>query len=315
MSKLVIVLPCFNEEKVLLETAKHLRGNMKELRDCGLISNDSFILFVDDGSTDATWEIIEGLNKDDHAFKGIKLSCNKGHQNALLAGLLNAYSHSDILITLDADLQDDITVMKEMILKFNDGCDLVYGVRHDRDTDTFFKKWTAQIFNKLLSFLGVNIIYNHSDYRLTSKRVIASLRDYKEVNLFLRGIFPTIGFKSDIVKYDMSQRTVGKSKYTLRKMISLGIDGITSFSSVPLRLTTFAGIFSLVITFFLFLYVLYMNLSGETSKEINFTLVSIYFLGAIQLIGMGLIGEYLGKIYDEVKSRPRFIIDKSHLDT
>lgn len=311
MSKiLAIVVPCYNESEVLPHSSTKFLEKINSLISINKISKESFICFVDDGSKDNTWEIIEDLSKSNKFFKGVKLSCNKGHQNALVAGLLHSAKKADVLVSIDSDLQDDINAIDKMLDAYIDGCDIVYGVRSLRETDTSFKKHTAQFFYKLMKIMGVNIIYNHADYRLTSKRVIENFNDYKEVNLFLRGIFPTIGYKNSIVYYERHERFAGESKYPLKKMLSFALEGITSFSTVPLRLVTIAGFITFTITILLGIWAFIQSIFGSTVKGWSSTILSIYALGAIQLISLGLIGEYIGKIYKEVKQRPKFFIDK-----
>ncbi|MCK5882548.1 MAG: glycosyltransferase family 2 protein [Bacteriovoracaceae bacterium] len=307
---LAIIVPCYNEEEVLHETAKRMKAQLLNLIKKGKISSSSYICFVDDGSRDKTWEIISYLHNSDPLFKGLKLASNKGHQHALLGGLEFAQTRSDVTISIDADLQDDIEVFEEFIDRYHEGHDVVYGVRNKRELDTFFKKWTALFFYKLMLWMGVKIVYNHADYRLASSRALAGLKEYREVNLFLRGIFPSIGYKSTTVTYDRHERFAGESKYPLTKMLSFAIDGITSFSVVPLRLVTFSGFIAFFITCLLVIWALVQNLRGEVIPGWSSTIVSIYLIGAIQLISVGLIGEYIGKIYREVKARPRYILEQ-----
>ena len=305
---LYIVVPCYNEEEVLLETAKRLKRKMLKLIRDKKINNDSKILFINDGSKDKTWKIIKYLNKKNDIYTGISLSRNEGHQNALYAGLMVAVNHADMIISMDADLQDDIEAIDKMIDKYYGGCDIVYGVRSSRKKDTLFKRWSAQFFYKFMNVLGVEIVYNHADYRLTSKRVIRELRNFEEVNLFLRGIFPLIGFKSGIVYYERNERFAGQSKYSLKKMFSFALDGITSFSIKPLKFIYSLGFFILVISLVIMGYSLFQKLYGYTVDGWTFIIISIWFIGGLQMISIGIIGEYIGKIYFETKRRPLYII-------
>ncbi|MCL4161651.1 UNVERIFIED_CONTAM: hypothetical protein GTU68_066534, partial [Idotea baltica] len=270
----------------------------------------SILILVDDGSSDNTWKLIENEAKNNNSVKGLKLSKNFGHQNALLAGLFNYNVYTDALISIDADLQDDISVIGDMILKFNNGIDTVYGVRNERISDTIFKRISAQLFYKLMLLMKVNIIYNHADFRLCSKRVIDSLKGFKETNLFLRGIIPSIGYKSDIVYYNRLIRTAGTSKYPLGKMLSFAWNGITSFSSFPLKLVSTIGFLIFICCIIMLIYALYALFRGNTVPGWLSTVLPMYFLGGIQLFCFGIVGEYVSKIYAEVKQRPRFIIEK-----
>lgn len=307
---LYLVVPCYNEEDVLPETSKQLLLKLDELITVNKISEKSRIIFIDDGSRDTTWSIIKKLNKQDKKFGGIKLSRNRGHQNALLAGLMVAKSRADITISLDADLQDDINTIDAMLKSHEKGAEIVYGVRKSREKDTFFKRKTAQGFYNLMSKLGVDSVYNHADYRLMSKRTLEELERFNEVNLFLRGIVPLLGFKTAIVEYSRAERFAGESKYPLRKMVNFAVDGITSFSVKPLRLVTSLGISVLIVSFLIMLYSLSAKLSGHTVEGWTFTVVSVWFIGGVQMLSIGIVGEYIGKIYSETKSRPRFIIDE-----
>jgi len=308
--KLMVVIPCYNEEEVLPETSRRLVEKMTSLVEKGLITPDSRVLLVNDGSRDRTWEMIAKLHKQNPLFEGVKLSRNRGHQNALLAGLMTARGRCDISISMDADLQDDMDAMDRFIEKYNEGCDVVYGVRNKRDTDTAFKRETALMFYRLMKGLGVDITYNHADYRLMSNRALDALAQFGEVNLFLRGLAPLVGFQSDVVAYDRSERFAGESKYPLKKMLAFAIDGITSFSVKPLRLITGVGLAIFVISLFMLLYALISWLSGKTVVGWTSTLASIWMIGGIQLLSLGIIGEYVGKIYNETKRRPRFIIER-----
>ena len=310
MKTIYLVIPCYNEEEVLLETAKRLKEKINILIEKWKISEKSRVTFVDDGSKDNTWSIIEHLNSSNNIFSGIKLSRNRGHQNALLAGLMTVKNYCDAAISLDADLQDDINVIDKFIDKFIEGCDVVYGVRSDRKTDTIFKRTTAQGFYKVMKVLGVDIVYNHADYRLMSKRALESLEQFKEVNLFLRGIVPLIGYKSDVVLYERNERFAGESKYPLKKMLSFAFEGITSFSVKPIRLILTVGIVMFISSLVALLYFLIIWIMGKTVQGWTTVVASIWMLGGIQLLCLGIIGEYIGKIYMESKARPKFIIDK-----
>lgn len=310
MNTIYLVVPCYNEEEVLRETASRLKDKMQGLIRNKVISDKSRITFVDDGSKDKTWSIIEELNSNDKIFLGIKLSRNRGHQNALLAGLMTVKGYCDAAISLDADLQDDINVIDKFVEKFNYGCDVVYGVRSERKTDTVFKRTTAQGFYKIMKALGVDIVYNHADYRLMSKRALDSLQDFKEVNLFLRGIVPLIGYKSDVVLYERNERFAGESKYPLKNMLSFAFEGITSFSVKPIRLILAVGIIMFISSLVALLYFLIIWVAGKTVQGWTTVVASIWMLGGIQLLCLGIIGEYIGKIYIETKERPKYIVDK-----
>ena len=310
MENLYVVIPCYNEEEVLEKTKKVLEKKMTDLIRKKKINKQSKVIFINDGSKDKTWDLIQKFYEEDKLFGGINLSRNRGHQNALLAGLLTVKDDADIVISMDADLQDDIEVMDEMIEKRNHGADIVYGVRNSRKKDSFFKRTTAQGFYQVMRMLGVDVIYNHADYRLTSKRVLDSLADYQEVNLFLRGIFPLIGFKSDIVYYERGERAAGESKYPLKKMLNFAWDGITSFSVRPIRLILNIGILILVLSILMILYSIIQKVLGNTVDGWTFIVCSLWLLGGIQMLSLGVIGEYIGKIYSETKARPRYIIDK-----
>ena len=307
---LYIVVPCYNEEAVLHETSRRLKEKMTALINDKKISDKSRVLFVDDGSKDKTWEIIEELHGSDDLFSGLKLSRNKGHQNALLAGLMTAKELADISISMDADLQDDINVVDQFVDKYHDGCDIVYGVRSSRKTDTAFKRGTAGMFYKFMRLLGVDIIDNHADYRLISKRALEALSQFKEVNLFLRGIVKQIGFKSDIVYYERSERFAGESKYPLKKMLAFAFDGITSFSVKPIRLVTVVGFLVFLISIGMIIYTIVQTCLGNTEAGWSSLMCSIWFLSGLQIMALGIVGEYIGKIYTEVKARPKYIIDK-----
>ena len=309
-SKLMVVIPCYNEEEVLPETSKRLVKKMADLEKKGLITPDSRVLLVNDGSRDRTWEMICELHKENPLFEGVKLSRNRGHQNALLAGLMTARGRCDVSISMDADLQDDMDAMDRFLEKYEEGCDIVYGVRNKRDTDTFFKRETALMFYRLMKGLGVDITYNHADYRLMSNRALEALSQFEEVNLFLRGLAPLVGFQSDVVYYDRSERFAGESKYPFKKMLAFAIDGITSFSVKPLRLITTVGLVIFVVSLLMLLYALISWVTGNAVLGWTSTLASIWMIGGIQLLCMGVIGEYIGKIYNETKRRPRFIIER-----
>lgn len=309
-STLYIVIPCYNEQDVLSETAKRITQKLSSLLDKGKISSESKIVFIDDGSKDSTWQIITELHKGNSFITGLKLSRNYGHQNAVLAGLLTFKDQADIIITLDADLQDDINAIDAFIEKYHCGCDIVYGVRSNRKHDKFLKRFTAQSFYKFLNFIGVEIIYNHADYRLMSKRAISELENFKEVNLFLRGIVPLIGFKSDTVLYERHERFAGKSKYPLKKMLSLAWDGITSFSIKPIRIVSACGLIVFSASIIMLIYFIILHFLGHTVTGWTSIVVSVWAMGGLQLLATGIVGEYIGKIYIETKNRPKFIIDK-----
>ena len=310
MKTLYIVVPCYNEEEVLHETTKRLKEKLNKLIKNKKINKDSKVLYVNDGSKDNTWAIIEEINKNDKMFTGISLSRPRGPQHALVAGLLTAKEHADIIISMDADLQDDINAIDEMIEKNYNGCDIVYGVRNKREKDSWFKRTTAEGFYKFMKIMGVDVVFNHADYRLTSKRVLDNFADYHEVNLFLRGIFPLIGFKSDIVYYERNERFAGVSKYPLKKMLNFAWDGITSFSVKPIRMVLNIGIIMFVISIIMLIYALTVKILGNTVSGWTFIICSIWMIAGVQMLSLGIIGEYIGKIYSETKARPRFIIEK-----
>ncbi len=313
MTTLYVVVPCYNEEEVLPETSKRLAAKLTALETQGRISPDSRVLFVDDGSKDRTWQLISGLHQQDPRFGGVKLSRNRGHQNALLAGLMTAKPLCDAAISMDADLQDDIDAMDRMLDAFDQGCEVVYGVRSSREKDTFFKRATAQGFYKFMKLMGVDIVYNHADYRLMSRRALEGLEHFDEVNLFLRGIVPLIGYKSAAVEYERSERFAGESKYPLKKMLAFAFDGITSFSVKPIRWVTVLGFLIFVASILALVYILIVKLLGHAVIGWSATIASIWLLGGIQLLCMGVVGEYIGKIYIEVKSRPRYLIEALEL--
>ena len=308
--KLYLVIPCYNEQEVLEETAKRTREKMRALVECGKISEESKICFVDDGSKDLTWSIIDRLCTDDKAFCGIKLSRNRGHQNALLAGLMAVKDYCDAAISLDADLQDDIDAIDLMLEKYDEGCDVVYGVRSSRKTDKIFKRATARAFYKIMRFMGVELVYDHADYRLMSKRSLDELEEFKEVNLFLRGLVPLIGFKSAAVEYERGSRFAGKSKYSLRKMVSFAFEGVTSMSIKPIRMISVLGFFIFLASIGMLSYSLVQHFSGNTIEGWTSIAVSVWAIGGLQLLAIGVIGEYIGKIYLETKQRPKYIIDE-----
>ncbi len=308
--KLYIVIPCYNEEEVLSETERRLTDKLDRMIADNLISEESKIVFVDDGSKDRTWEIIEEMHISNNYVRGIKSSRNRGHQNTLLAGLMTVKEECDMAVSMDADLQDDIEVLDQFVQKYDEGCEIVYGVRSARKTDTFFKKTTAESFYKLMERMGAEIVYNHADYRLMSKRALEELANYKEVNLFLRGIVPMIGLKTDIVTYERAERFAGESKYPLKKMLSFAGDGITSLSIKPIRFICSLGVTIFAISILLLIYFVIGTFMGNTIKGWATIIVSIWALGGLQLLSIGVIGEYVGKIYMETKSRPRYIVEK-----
>lgn len=310
MTKLIMVIPCYNEQEVLRETTKRMTEKYESLMERGLISRDSRILYVDDGSRDCTWAMIEEIHAENPIFSGLKLSRNRGHQNAVLAGLMTAKDEADCVISMDADLQDDINAIDAMVEAFQNGADVVYGVRSSRATDTAFKRNTALAFYKLMKKLGVEVVYNHADFRLMSRRVLEHLAEYKEVNLFLRGMVPLVGFSSTTVEYERAQRFAGESKYPLKKMISFALDGITSLSIKPLRLIFTLGFAIFLVSLFVLLYAFISLLMGRTVPGWTSILASVWMLGGIQLLCLGVVGEYIAKIYNEAKGRPRFIIEK-----
>ena len=311
MSKILyVVIPCYNEQEVLRETAKRLREKFLSLIDAGKISTQSRIVFVNDGSKDSTWKIIRELHATDKIFSGINLSRNRGHQNALLAGLMTVKGGADMVISMDADLQDDINAIDEMIDKFNDGFDIVYGVRSKRTTDTFFKRFTAESFYKLVKFLGGDIINNHADYRLMSKRALEGLSEFGEVNLFLRGLVPMIGYPSAVVYYERAERFAGESKYPLKKMLFFALQGITSLTVKPIRLIMILGFAMCSISLLVILWTLYEYFFGSVVRGWTSMLASLWFIGGLILLSIGVVGEYVGKIYLETKKRPRFIVSE-----
>lgn len=307
---LYIVIPCYNEQDVLPITAPMFEKQLNVMINNNKISDKSSVLFVNDGSKDNTWDLICDFSKNNPQFKGISQSRNRGHQNAVLAGLMEAKKHCDIAISIDCDGQDDITVMEKMVDEYLNGADVVYGVRAQRKTDTFFKRFTAQCFYRFIKQMGVETVYNHADYRLTSKRVLDALESFKEVNLFLRGMFPLIGFKSTSVYYDRNERMAGKSHYPLKKMISLAIDGITSLSIKPIRIITTFGFIVALLSVVGIIWSIVIHLLNQSVAGWSSIICIISFFSGIQILGIGIIGEYIGKIYLETKRRPRYIISE-----
>lgn len=306
---LYIVVPCFNEHEALPQSHERLSLLMDEMIAQGKIAVESKLLYVDDGSRDNTWEVIQKLSSDNNGVAGVKLAYNSGHQNALIAGLAAAVEHCDITVSIDADLQDDINVIPKMVELYQDGCDIVFGVRRERKTDSWFKRTTASMFYKMMNRLGVDTLNNHADYRLMSRRAVLALLDYKERNLFIRGIVTKLGYKTDCVYYDRAARIASESKYPFKKMANFAIDGITSFSVKPVRLVFTVGVVFLVIALIMLIYVLTAYFVGRAVSGWPSLILSVWLVGAFILIGLGIIGEYVGKIYTEVKNRPRYNID------
>lgn len=309
MDRLALVVPCYNEEEVLLISSEALRSVLVDLIEKKKIAEDSFVLFVDDGSKDKTWELIEQEHEKYDSIKGLKLAGNVGHQFALTAGLLMAKDFSDVTVSIDADLQDDVNVIEEMIDKFHSGKDIVYGVRNDRSTDSFFKRFTAQGFYKLMAAMGVKTVYNHADFRLMSKRAVEQFSKYEETNLFLRGMMPLIGYQTDNVYYERKERVAGESKYPLKKMLALAFNGISSFSVKPISLIMSVGLGIIFLCIFAAVYALISYCTGHVVEGWTSLILSIWFLGGVQLVSVGLIGQYIGKIYIEVKHRPRYNVE------
>ena len=305
---LYIVVPCYNEEEVLPETARRLKEKMEHLIAAGRISEESRVLFVNDGSRDKTWSMIEGLHLADRRFSGVNLTRNRGHQNALLAGLMTAKDRADMVISMDADLQDDIDAVDAMVEQYYAGCDIVYGVRSSREKDTFFKRFTAEGFYRVMNFLGAETVFNHADYRLMSKRALEGLAQFKEVNLFLRGIVPMIGYTTGTVEYERGERFAGESKYPLKKMLSFAMEGITSLSTKPIRYITVLGFLVFVVSILMLIYSIVRWANGETVIGWASVICSVWAIGGLILLALGVIGEYIGKIYLETKERPRFLI-------
>ena len=310
MTKLYLAIPCYNEEDVLWDSAEKLLNKYYDMMADNIISPDSRIVFIDDGSKDKTWEIIQDLHGQNSIFQGIKLSRNRGHQNALLAGMMTLKDKADAVISIDADLQDDINVFDRMVKDFENGCDVVYGVRSKRVTDTFFKRFTAEVFYKILNKMGAKVIFNHADFRLMSRRALEAFSLYRETNIFLRGMVPLIGYKSSVVKYERSERLAGESKYPLKKMLALAWEGITSLSIQPIRVITWLGLIIFIISIIMVIYSLISFFTGAAVSGWASTLCSIWALGGLQLLAIGIIGEYIGKIYMETKRRPRFIVEE-----
>ena len=308
--KLYLVIPCYNEQEVLHETEHRLTVKLNQMISDGLISDESRMVFVDDGSKDSTWNIIKDMHEKNGLVLGIKSSRNRGHQNTLLAGLMTVKDECDMAISMDADLQDDIEVLDEFVKKYYDGCEIVYGVRSARKTDTFFKKFTAEGFYKVMKWMGADIVFNHADYRLMSSRALNELAKYKEVNLFLRGIVPMIGFKTDVVMYERHERFAGESKYPLKKMLAFAMDGITSLSIKPIRFITSLGVILFALSVILLIYFIVGYFLGRTAPGWATIVVSIWGIGGLQLLAIVVIGEYIGKIYMETKERPRYIIEE-----
>lgn len=310
MTKLYLAIPCYNEEEVLRDSAGKLLNKYNSLMEQNKITPDSKIVFIDDGSKDRTWEIIQELHEKNPVYQGIKLSRNRGHQNALLCGLMTLKDKADAVISIDADLQDDINAFDEMLDKFEQGCDVVYGVRSKRETDTFFKRFTAEAFYKILNKMGAKVIFNHADFRLMSRRALNAFSQYKETNIFLRGMVPLVGYKSDIVTYERFERLAGESKYPLKKMLALAWEGVTSLSIQPIRMITWLGAIIFIISIIMIIYSLISLIAGTAVSGWASTLCSIWALGGLQLLAIGIIGEYIGKIYLEAKRRPRFIVEE-----
>ncbi len=311
MDRLAIVVPCYNEEEVLEIASKALREVLQNLIDKKKIAEDSFVLFVNDGSKDKTWELIEQEHeKYPVMIRGVKLAGNVGHQFALTAGLITAMERCDVTVSIDADLQDDVNVIEEMIDKFHEGNDIVYGVRKERKTDTFFKRTTAQGFYKVMAMMGVKTVYNHADFRLMSKRAVEEFSKYQETNLFLRGMMPLIGYKTDSVYYDRLERVAGESKYPLKKMLALAFNGITSFSVKPISMITGLGLMIILCSILAAVYALISYFTGHVTEGWTSLILSIWFIGGVQLFAIGMVGQYIGKIYMEVKHRPRYNIEK-----
>ena len=314
MDKIAVLIPCYNEEEVLPITSKLFLEKIHQLVSAGKITDDSRVLFVNDGSKDRTWEIIQQLAAEDKHYIGICQSRNRGHQNAVLAGLMEAKDRCDITISIDCDGQDDINAMDDMVEEYLNGCEVVYGVRSKRETDTFFKRFTAEGFYKLLNWMGAEVVYNHADYRLISSRVLQEFQNFKEVNIFLRGMVPLVGFKSTSVYYERAERIAGESHYPLKKMLALAFDGITSLSVKPIRMITSFGLLVAVLSFIGILWAVVATLLGHTVAGWSSMICIVCFIGGIQMLCLGVIGEYIGKIYLETKHRPRYIISERTYD-
>ena len=309
LPRIFIVVPCYNEESVISETSSRLKEKLNNLISAAEISDSSRVVFIDDGSKDKTWEMISRLHENDKLFQGIRLSKNRGHQNALLAGLMTVREIADAVISMDADLQDDINAVDRMIEKFKSGCDVVYGVRSSRKTDSAFKRTTAQSYYRMMDRLGAKTVYNHADYRLMSRKALEALSYFGEVNLFLRGMVPMLGFKTDIVYYERGVRFAGESKYPLKKMLSFAMEGITSLSTKPIKLITSLGFLIFFVSFLVCVYSIVRFFTGQTVAGWTTTVLSVWAIGGLIMISLGVIGEYIGKIYLETKHRPRYIID------
>ena len=307
---LYLVIPCYNEEEVLPETTRQLTKKMNDLMRRGLIAQESRIVYVNDGSKDDTWALIERYHRENPLVNGVDLSRNRGHQNALLAGLMTVKDEADVVISLDADLQDDVDAIDRFLEKYYEGCEVVYGVRSARKTDSWFKRHSAQAFYKLMKFFGVDIVYNHADYRLMSRRVLGELAQYGEVNLFLRGLVPLVGFPSGVVEYERRERFAGTSKYPLKKMLSFALDGVTSFSIKPIRFITGLGLLIFAVSILMLLYFLIVHWTGHTVAGWTSIMVSVWAIGGLQLLAIGVIGEFIGKTYLETKRRPRYIVKR-----
>lgn len=307
---LYYVIPCYNEEEVLPETSKRLAEKMREMMQKDLVSEKSRIVFVNDGSKDRTWEIISELHSKDAIFSGVNLSKNQGHQNALLAGLMTVRNYADMVISMDADLQDDINASEEMVRKYYEGADVVYGVRSARTTDTAFKRMTAEGFYAVMRKMGAHTVSNHADYRLMSRRALEGLSQFREVNLFLRGIVPMVGYPSDVVYYERAERFAGESKYPLKKMLQFAVEGITSLSTKPIQMITYMGFFIFLVSILMLLYALIRHFTGATIVGWTTLMASVWAIGGLILLSLGIIGEYIGKIYLETKSRPRYLVEQ-----
>lgn len=307
---LYIVVPCYNEEEVLPETARRLREKLEGLIAAGTVSEKSRVLFVNDGSRDKTWALIEALHAENRLFSGVNLSRNRGHQNALLAGLMTARERCDMAVSMDADLQDDVDAVDGMLERYRAGCDIVYGVRASRKKDSFFKRFTAEGFYRVMNFLGAETVFNHADYRLMSRRALEGLAEFKEVNLFLRGIVPMIGYTSGVVEYERGERFAGESKYPLKKMLSFAMEGITSLSTKPIRYITGLGFLIFAVSILMLIYSVVRWAAGDTILGWASVICSVWAIGGLILLSLGVIGEYIGKIYLETKGRPRFLIQE-----
>lgn len=310
MVQLYTVIPCYNEEEVLPETSKRMLEKYQALMESKIIGPASRIVFVNDGSRDKTWDIIQALHRENKIFSGINLSRNRGHQNALLAGLLTVYPHADAVISMDADLQDDINAVDAMLEQFAQGNEVVYGVRSKRAADSFFKRFTAEGFYKIMQSMGANVVFNHADYRLMSRRALEGLAEFGEVNLFLRGLVPMVGYKSSTIYYERSERFAGESKYPLKKMLAFAFEGVTSLSTRPIRVISSLGVIVFLISIIMLLVFLIKHAMGKTVSGWTSTVISLWALGGLQLLGIGVVGEYIGKVYLETKRRPRYIIEK-----